>query len=216
MRHRTRVPVLISSDDFYTFIRLANFESPGRPVQWAHRARAAAGLAYCAGLWLPEILALRRRHWCPEGRDLVVVNGDRVVGEQGSQTHRRILPVSPAARYLVGQFLGALRPDGLDQDDRFFAMEGAPPLKLELRNAARRSPIEPEVKPGDLRGSFESIIIGLHPKDPLAYYLVGRAASPEMSDPFSETDPPIDDLRRLLKDSHPVYADDERLWRRAA
>jgi integrase len=142
MRRSKRVPALISPDDFFALIRLANFESPGRPVQWAHRARAAAGLAYCAGLWLPEILALRRRHWCPEGHDLVIVNGDRVVGEQGSQTHRRILPVSPAARYLVGQFLKALGPNGVDPDGQFFAMEGAPPLKLELRNAARRSAVD--------------------------------------------------------------------------
>lgn len=205
---------MILPDDFFSFVRLANFESPGRPVQWAHRARAAAGLAYCAGLWLPEILALRRRHWCPEGRDLVIVNGDRVVGEQGSQTHRRIVPVSPAARYFVGQFLKALAPSGVDPNGRFFAMEGSPPLKLELRNAARRSAIEPEIKPGDLRASFEAIVIGHHQKNPLAFYLVGRMPSSDMSNPFVDADPPVEDLDRLLKDNHPVYADDERLWRR--
>lgn len=31
------------------------------------RLRAAAVLAYCAGLWFPEIMALRRRDWLQDG-----------------------------------------------------------------------------------------------------------------------------------------------------
>ena len=192
---------MISPKSFYSFIRVANFESPGRPAEWAYRARAAAGLAYCLGLWLPEILALQRRHWCPDAQDLVIVDGDRLVGVESSQTHHRILPVPPAARFLVGQFLRSL--DGARPEQRFFAIEGAPPLKLELRNAARRSGVAPEIKPGDLRASFETLVLGKRPADPLAFYMVGRAPTGGMQNPFVETDPSVADLDALLREFIP-------------
>jgi hypothetical protein len=203
---------VISADNFYTFIRLDHFRSPGRPEILAHRARAAAGLAYCTGLWLPEILALRRRHWCPETLPYVVVDGDRVAGQLGSQSHPRVVPVSPAARWLVGQFLASFGDPIVDPATRFFAIDDAPPLKLEIRNAARRSGVAPEIRPGDLRASFEGFIVGPNPKDPLAFYLTGRAPAPDMCNVFADADPELKKLAGLLSRCHDVYDEDARLW----
>jgi hypothetical protein len=205
---------VISAENFYTFIQLGHFRSPGRPEILAHRARAAAGLAYCTGLWLPEIMALRRRHWCPDTLPFVVVDGDRVDGQPGLQSHPRAVPVSPAARYLVGQFLACFGGPVADPETRFFAIEDAPPLKLEIRNAARRSGIVPEIRPGDLRASFEAFVVGRNPNDPLAFYLAGRAPAPDMRDVFEEVDPEMRDLAGLLSRCHDVYDEDARLWNR--
>lgn len=203
---------MISADNFYALIQLDHFRSPGRPEILAHRARAAAGLAYCTGLWLPEILALRRRHWCPDTLPYVVIDGGRVDGQPGSQSHPRAVPVSPAARFLVGQFLASFGDPIVDLETRFFAIGGAPPLKLEIRNAARRSGIVPEIRPGDLRASFEAFVVGRNPDDPLAFYLAGRAPAPDMCDVFAEEDPKEKRLVGLLRRCHDVYDEDARLW----
>jgi hypothetical protein len=203
---------VISAENFYNLIQLRNFFSPGQPNILAHRARAAAGLAYCTGLWLPEILALRRRHWCPDTLPHVVVDGGRVDGQHGSQSHPRAVPVSPAARFLVGQLLANFDDPIVDPNARFFAIENAPPLKLAIRNAARRSGIVPEIRPGDLRASFEAFVVGRNPKDPLAFYLAGRAPAPDMRDVFAETDPEMKELTSLLRRCHVTYDEDPRLW----
>lgn len=98
---------MITPDLFFQLTRMENFRAAGRSEIEAYRGRAAAALAYCAGLRLPEILALRRRHWCPDFSNAVRIDGDRVDGVTAREARPRIVPISPVARYMVGQYLQA-------------------------------------------------------------------------------------------------------------
>jgi hypothetical protein len=80
---------MISHTTFFRFVQLENFRRPGRPEYLAYRSRAAALLAYCAGLWFPEIMALTRRHWTPEGVQALLIES----------------PDGIATRWTVGRFL---------------------------------------------------------------------------------------------------------------
>ena len=123
---------LISQKDFFKFIQIDNFRRAGRPDYLAYRSRAAAVLAYCAGLWFPEVMALRREHWMPNSEACVVIDAN-------AEYARRRIPASPAVQWAVQRFLAeglAAAKSGL-----LFDCDGGLPLKQEIRNAIRKSPL---------------------------------------------------------------------------
>jgi integrase len=202
---------MISANEFYQLIRVENYEQDGLPDFLAYRVRAAAALAYCAGLCFPEVLALRRSQWCPNGLPKIVIDGFRV--EDGRREHQalpRTIPVSPAARCVVGQYLAAL-PDPPTPECRFFDLPERPALKAEIGKAVSKAEMETSIKPGDLRASFEVFIKDQNPGSDLAFYLVGARPTAGMVYRFGSRPPPMKDLVQLLK-THQVYGDgDERL-----
>jgi integrase len=94
---------LISQDEFVALVKLRNFERLGRPDYLAYRSRAAALLAYGAGLWFPEIMSLRRPHWMRDGGDCIFI-------EATAQRAPRTIPASPAVIWAVQRFLAERRP----------------------------------------------------------------------------------------------------------
>jgi hypothetical protein len=165
------------------------------------RLRAAAVLAYCSGLWFPEILALRRRHWLPEGRPCLVVEG------RGRRPARTV-PASPATIWAVRQFVGP----SLAADAPIIPLAGAP-LKNDFQRAFRRlARTDPQRNhgAGDLRASFEERIMRTHPNDPLAFYLVGAAPGGDVAP--APKDPPLNRLEEMLRRSGLPYKQDD-LWR---
>lgn len=203
---------MISAEEFYQLIGIENFQRAGLPDFLAYRVRAAVALAYCAGLCFPEVLALRRLQWCPNGLPKVVIDGSRV--EDGRREHQalpRTIPVSPAARCIVGQYLATL-PEPPDPASRFIDLPERPALKTEIGKAVSRAGMETSIKPGDLRASFEAFIKDRIPGSDLAFYLVGARPTAGIVYRYGIRQPPMKDLVQLLKTSHQVYGDgDERL-----
>src|SRR4051812_23853296 len=86
-----------------TFIELIKFEvlcSQRASQSDFRRLRAAAVLGYCAGLWFPEIMALRRCDWLQGGIACISIEGN-------SQRPGRTVPASPAAIWAVRQLTGS-------------------------------------------------------------------------------------------------------------
>jgi integrase len=142
----------------------------------------------------------------------VVIDGFRV--EDGRREHQalpRTVPVSPAARCVVGQYLATL-PEPPAPSFRFFNLPEGPALKGEIRKAVSRAGMETSIKPGDLRASFEAFIKDRNRGSDLAFYLVGARPTAGMIYRFGNRQPPMKDLVQLLKKSHQVYGDgNERL-----
>lgn len=196
---------LFSQEDFFALIQIENFRRPGRPAYLSYRSRAAAVLAYCAGLWFPEIMALRREHWMPNGGACLIIDAN-------AEHARRRIPASPATQWAVQRFL-AERPAAVANNDLLFDCEGGLPLKQEITNAIGKSPLSRGVRPGsgELRASFEEAILRSYRDSPLAFYLIGAAAPAHL--PPVLDDPPLDDLHRLLRKSGHLYVDREELWK---
>lgn len=134
-----------------------------------------------------------------------------VVIDANAEHARRRIPASPAVQWDVQRFLAkgpAAAKNGL-----LFDCEGGLPLKQEIRNAIRKSPLGRGVGPGsgELRASFEEAVLKVHRDNPLAYYLIGAAAPAHL--PPVLDDPPLDDLHRLLRNSGHLYLDQAELWR---
>jgi site-specific recombinase XerC len=197
---------LISQDEFVELVKLRNFERIGRPDYLAYRSRAAAVLAYCAGLWFPEIMSLRRPHWMRDGAASISI-------EATDQRAPRTVAASPAVIWAVQRFLAERRPRILDDDTPLFACDGGLPLKQEITNALRKVSFAKhrKVGTGELRASFEEAMLRAHRDDPLTYYLVGAAPPPHL--PLVVADPPLEDLDRLLRKSKHLYLDGPELWR---
>jgi hypothetical protein len=164
------------------------------------RLRAAAVLAYCAGLWFTEILALRRRHWMPDGQACIRIEGN-------SQRPPRKVPASPAVVWAVRQLTGpssAPAPDALIFGDGMSLTNGIQRAlrRLDLENATVRGA-------GDLRASFEDRVMRVYRDDPLAFYLVGAAATADV--PPVPSDPPLKRLDGMLRRSGILYKHDD-LW----
>jgi site-specific recombinase XerC len=195
---------LLSKEDFFVFIQLENFRRPGRPEYLAYRSRAAAVLAYCAGLSFPEVMRLRSEHWMPDEEACLIV-------EANAERARRRVPASPATQWAVQRFL-VERPPPIGNAP-LFACERGLPLKQEIANAIRKSSFARETKPrsGELRASFEEAILKYHRDSPLSYYLIGAAPPGHL--PYVLDDPPLEDLHRLLRKSGHLYFDREELWR---
>jgi hypothetical protein len=186
-----------------TFIELIKLETLcGRNADQGdfRRLRAAAVLAYCAGLWFPEIMALRRRHWLPEGLPCLRV-------ERNERWLSRTIPASPATIWAVQQFIGPLPP--IDQDTPIFPAD-ALNLRMAIQRGLKRlgAPAANQGA-GDLRASFEDRVMRLHPNDPLAFYLVGAAPTGDLR-PLLR-DPPLHKLDAVLRRSGLPYKGDD-LW----
>ena len=197
---------MISQDEFVALVKLRNFERLGRPDYLAYRSRAAALLAYGAGLWFPEIMSLRRPHWMRDGGDCIFI-------EATAQRAPRTIPASPAVIWAVQRFLAERRPRILDDDTPLFACDGGLLLKQEITNALRKVEFAKhrKVRTGELRASFEETILRAHRDEPLSYYLIGAAPPPHL--PLVVEDPPLEDLDRLLRKSGHLYLDGPELWR---
>jgi site-specific recombinase XerC len=195
---------LISKETFIALIELDNLRRVGRPDYLAYRSRAAAFLAYCGGLWFPEIMALRRAHWMPEGKACILI-------EATAERSPRRIPASPAVKWAVQRYL-AERPGALE-DGPLFACEGGLPLKQEITNAIRNSGAsgERKVGSGELRASFEESILRAYRDEPLSYYLIGMVPPGRL--PRIVEDPPLPDLDRLLRNSGHLYFDSREIWR---
>jgi hypothetical protein len=137
---------LITKETFVAMIQIDTLCGRGESRKNFHRLRAAAALAYCAGLWFPEIMALRRRHWMPQGIPCILV-------EEAEHRLARTIPASPATMLAMQRYIGA--PPARNQDELIFA--AGTPLKNDFQRAFRRlaSPAASVHRAGDLRASFE-------------------------------------------------------------
>lgn len=191
-----------------TFIALIQFETlcgRGACRSDFRRLRAAAVLAYCAGLWFPEIMALRRSHWMPEGSPCLFVEGNK-------QRPARTIPASPATVWAVRQFIGP--SPAVDQDTPIFPAD-ALTLRMAIQRALKRlgPPVARVHGAGDLRASFEERVMRFHRNDPLAFYLVGAVPAGDVR-PILQ-DPPLQKLDGMLRRSGLPYKHDG-LWREPA
>jgi hypothetical protein len=91
--------LVITNETFISLIKFEVLRSQRASQSDFRRLRAAAALAYCAGLWFPEIMALRRRDWLQGGIARISIEGN-------SQRPGRMVPASPAAIWAVRQITG--------------------------------------------------------------------------------------------------------------
>ena len=193
---------LIIESDFFRLVQLANFMRAGRPDFLAYRSRAAAVLAYCAGLRFTETAMLEPRHWMPDGEACILVPGNML------QSSRRV-PASPAARWAVDRYLAERGP----AHERFmFNVEGGLPLKQEVGNALRSAGLlAGGIQVGYLRAAFQNAILSSEPDNSLSYYLVGVQPPSELPD--LDDHPTVGELDGLLRRSGHLYRDVRQLWR---
>ena len=194
---------MITNEIFIDLIKFEVLCGQGTSQNDFRRLRAAAVLAYCAGLWLTEIAALRRRDWLPDGVAAMTIKGD-------SPHRARTVPASPAAIWAVRQLTGptpASAPDGLIFGDGMSPKNG---IQRALKRLGTKAAAASGA--GDLRASFEERVMRAHRNDPLAFYLVGAAPAADVS-PLRSV-PPLKKLDTMLRSSGVPYKDDD-LWRAA-
>jgi hypothetical protein len=191
--------VVITNETFIDLIKFEVLCSQRTSQSEFRRLRAAAVLAYCAGLWFPEIMALRRRDWLQGDIACISIEGN-------SQRPGRTVPASPAAIWAVRQLTGsspAPAPDALIFGDGMSLTSG-------IRRALRRLGRKGLHAAGDLRASFEERVMRAHRDNPLAFYLVGAAAAAAV--PPVQSVPPLKQLDAMLRRSGLPYKDND-LWR---
>lgn len=195
---------MITNNIFIDLIKSETLCSKTASEKEFRRLRAAAVLAYCSGLWLTEIKALRRRHWLPGGLAVMEIDSD-------SRYRARMVPASPAAIWAVRQMTGPWPVSG--PDGPIFG-EG-----ISLKNGIQRAMKRLGEKAvavsgaGDLRASFEERVMRVHRNDPLAFYLVGAAPAADVA-PVQSV-PPLKKLDAMLRSSGLPYKHDD-LWRAPA
>jgi hypothetical protein len=194
---------VITNEIFIDLIKFDVMCSPNTSQKNFRRLRAAAVLSYCSGLWLTEIMALRRCDWLPNGVAVMTIQGD-------SQHRARQVPASPAAIWAVRQLTGPIPPSASHAHDLIFG-DGMS-IKNGIQRALKRLGKKAAAVSGagDLRASFEERVMRTHRNDPLAFYLVG--AAPAAGVPPVQSHPPLMKLDAMLRHSGVPYKDDD-LWR---
>lgn len=208
---------MLSRDDFIRLVQPRNQEQVGLPEWLGRRGIAICFLAYCCGLWFPEIAAMRLDDWFPSGVRAVRVSGDRSERRSASiATRPRLIPVSPAAEWAVKEYaqrapvdpLGSLFSFDADDADR------GRTLKNQVRSSLRRSQLADKgVRAGALRSSFETRLRKIDNADGVADYLIGKAPDDATVDGWTDEAPPLKLLTEVLKRATPVWTVEREFWR---